>query len=111
MTIDNIMKNFFLNIGRALVRHKTFWTIFVFVIYAGFIDPHSLLQFYRLHSENDARRAEIASLEARYNHHELRLEELATSQDAIESVARVTLKMKTDDEDLYIVEDGESVDH
>ena len=103
------MKRFFQSIGRGLVRHKTFWTIFVFAIYAGFIDPHSLLQYYRLHSENDARRAEIASLESRYKHHELRLEELTTSQDAIENVARVTLKMKTDDEDLYIIEEGEDL--
>lgn len=93
------------SIGRSLLRHKTFWTIVLFVVYAGFLDPNSLLERYRLHSENAARRAEIADLDARYARCQARLHELGTSREAMESVARVSLKMKTDDEDLYIIEE------
>ncbi|MBR1594335.1 MAG: septum formation initiator family protein [Alloprevotella sp.] len=93
------------NLGRSFLRHKTFWTIVLFVVYAGFLDPNSLMERYRLHSENTARQAEIASLDARYARGQARLNELGTSREAIESVARVSLKMKTDNEDLYIIEE------
>lgn len=93
------------SIGRSLLQHKTFWTLLLFTVYVGFIDPNSLMERYRLHSENNARRAEIANLDARYARSKARFQELGNSRDAIESVARVSLKMKTDNEDLYVIEE------
>ncbi|MBR1732567.1 MAG: septum formation initiator family protein [Alloprevotella sp.] len=92
-------------IGRSIWRHKYFWTLLAFIVIVGFVDSNSLLERYRLHSANNALRAEIAQYDAQYQADTRALEELRSSQDAMEHVARVRLYMKTDNEDLYVIEE------
>lgn len=92
-------------LGNFVWRHKYFWTLLAFAVVMGFLDPNSLMYRHRLRAENEALRNEIAQYDRRYVQETRRLEQLRTSEDAMETVARVSLLMKTDDEDLYIIEE------
>lgn len=96
------------NMGRYIWRHKYFWTIALFVVIVGFVDSNSMLHRYELHSANEALRTEIASYEGKYKAATSEMESLAHSQEAVETVAREHLMMKTADEDIYeIVEEAD----
>ena len=90
--------------GAAIWRHKYFWTLVAFLVHVGFIDTNSLVQRYQLHAQNNALRSEIKSLDRDYAAAQQALNQLHSSQTAIEDVARVRLYMKTDQEDLYVIE-------
>ncbi|MBO5134037.1 MAG: septum formation initiator family protein [Bacteroidaceae bacterium] len=85
-------------------RHKYFWATVLFIVILGFLDPNSLLQRYRLYQQNQALREEIAFYEEKYQRDTRELQELETNPEAVEKVARVHLFMKTENEDVYILE-------
>lgn len=78
-------------------------TVF-FVVVVGFVDDNSVLNLLHQWQVNSELRAEIDKYEREYNDADTRLRHLASSQEAIEEVARVNLLMKSEDEDVYIVE-------
>ena len=80
--------------GRSLTRHKYLWTILAFLILIGFVDPNSLWYRYRLYEHNETLREDIRRYEQQY----------AADPAAVEKVARVHLFMKTDNEDVYVIE-------
>jgi len=91
--------------SKSVWKHKYFWTLLIFGGIVGFLDPNSLVHRYRLRAENEALRTEIAQYDKRYREDSHTLQKLRTSQDAMEDVARVRLLMKTDNEDLYVIEE------
>lgn len=91
-------------ITAALWRHKYLLTCFLFVLIVGFLDPNSIWQRYKLSRRNAELRAEIAQYDRRYAADKRELELLESSPSAVEEVARVRLFMKTEDEDVYVVE-------
>lgn len=99
------MGRHFSRLRRAIWRHKYFWTLLIFGGIVGFLDPNSLVHRHQLRADNEALREEIAQYDKRYAEDSRALHELQSSQDAIENVARVRLFMKTDNEDLYIIEE------
>lgn len=91
------------SIGRYILRHKYFWTILLFILVVGFLDSNSMLHRYNLHAENEAVRDEIAKYDKEYAKTSADLEDLMSSNEAIEIVARENLMMKKADEDVYEV--------
>ncbi len=89
---------------RKIWRHKFFWAGFLFFLIIGFFDPNSLLQRYQLYKQTEALRDEIAFYEEKYQRDTRELQELQTNPEAVEKVARVHLFMKTENEDVYILE-------
>lgn len=79
-------------------------TIF-FVAVVGFLDENSVMNLISQWKANAEIRAEIAHYEEAYNESQKRLEQLSNSQEAVEEVARVNLLMKSNDEDVYVVEE------
>lgn len=85
-------------------NNKYVWTLLAFVIVAGFLDENSLWRLHELRSTNHDLREEIAIYEDDYASSQDELQRLGKSPDAFEEVARVRLGMKSDDEDVYIIE-------
>lgn len=84
--------------------HRSLWATVFFVVIVGFIDENSVLNLIKQWQANAELKADIERYEAEYAEATTRLQQLSTSQDAVEEVARVNLLMKSDDEDVYIVE-------
>lgn len=80
-------------------------TVF-FVAVVGVLDENSVMNLIAQWNKNAELRAEIAQYEENYNTSITRLEQLSSSQEAVEEVARVNLFMKSNDEDVYIVEEA-----
>lgn len=87
-----------------LWKHRSLWATVCLVAIVGFFDENSFLNLYRQKSENAKLRAEIAKYEEDYELNTERLKQISSSPSAIEEMARVSLMMKSEDEDIYIVE-------
>lgn len=94
----------------ALWRHKYFWTIVLFVVFAGFIDENSYWQYRKLVSENEATQAEIKKYEDMFTRDRARLNELRSDPHALLRVAREDHQMKSADEDVYYIIDSATPD-
>ena len=75
----------------------------LFLISAGILDRHSLLNILLLQNENRELQEEIAHYEKQYNDDSRALELMDVSPEAVEKVARVKLFMKKANEDVYVV--------
>lgn len=87
----------------SFLRKKILWTLIIFIVYAGFLDPNCFWNTYQLYQQNEALRHEIEAYKLRYENDTRDYEELKKNQEALERVARVNLYMKTANEDVYIV--------
>lgn len=94
-----------LNIVAFIWRRRTLWATVFFVIVVGFLDENSIINLYSQYTKNSELRAEIEKYEKKYDASAKRLKDLSTSQEAVVEVARVDLHMKSNDEDIYIVEE------
>ena len=92
------------DIWEAFCRHKYLWSILVFVLIAGFLDENSSLRYWQLTQHNNSLREEIAQYETEYKETTEELQRLNKSPKAYEEVARVRLFMKSEDEDVYVIE-------
>lgn len=88
-----------------LWNRRSLWATVFFVIVVGFLDENSFWNLICLQHDNACLRQEIEMYEEQYAHDAKRLEQLSRSKEAVEEVARVNLLMKSDDEDIYIVEE------
>lgn len=95
------------NLWQAICKHKYLWTIVLFILIAGFLDENSILKFYQLRSHNNELKAEIRQYEHQYDSCSTELQRLKASSRAYEEVARVRLLMKSEDEDVYVIETQE----
>lgn len=87
-----------------LIKQKYLWTFLIFIVYVGFIDSNSFWNRYELHKQNNALREEIKRFEEKYEADTKEYNELKFSPEAVERVARVNLYMKTENEDVYIID-------
>lgn len=85
-------------------ERRSLWATIFFVAVVGFLDENSFMNLFEQCSVNAALKTQIAAYEQEYDDASNRLQELNLSQSAVEEVARVNLLMKSDDEDIYIVE-------
>lgn len=99
--------NIFLNIFSFLWKQRCIWAIVFFVAIVGFVDENSVMNLIGQWRKNAELRAEIEKYDNAYEEANTRLKQLASSQAAVEEVARVNLLMKSNDEDVYIVEEAQ----
>lgn len=98
------MSNKINNVWQILRNHKYLWTLLAFILIAGFLDENSFLKFYQLRKQNKAIKKELTMYENEYKNVTAELQRLKKSPNAYEEVARVRLFMKSDDEDVYVIE-------
>lgn len=95
------------NLWQAIRNHKYLWTVILFIIIAGFLDENSIWNYYHLRKHNKALQTEIKQYEKEYKNVNNELLRLEKSPRAYEEVARVHLFMKSDDEDVYVIDTQE----
>ncbi|EHG24289.1 FtsB family cell division protein [Alloprevotella rava] len=93
------------NIGRFVLKHKYLFTIAFFLLVVGLLDNNSLFYRYQLHQRNQEMIEQIANYDKQYEADSERMRELSQSPKAVEDVARVSLVMKKDNEDVYLIEE------
>lgn len=74
-----------------------------FAIVVGFFDQYSILNLFQLMMANHELTAQIEHYEKLYEEDSKALDMMNNSPQAIEKVARVNLKMRNDNEDVYVV--------
>lgn len=92
------------NILYRILRHKYLWTIAIFVLIAGFIDENSMLNYLQHKQVNSELRAEMNVYKAEYDSTMIEYNRLKATPQAYETVARVNHFMKSDDEDVFVIE-------
>lgn len=88
----------------AFWRRRSLWITIFFTVTLGFLDDNSVVRLLTLKHENAILEEKIEKYEQDYEMAAKELQQLDVSQEAIERMARVKLQMKTDEEDIYIIE-------
>lgn len=86
-------------------ERRSFFACIFFIFIVGFFDNNSVTNLIAQYEKNAELKAEIEKYEQDYEEATTRLKQLSSSQEAVEEVARVNLFMKSNDEDVYIVEE------
>lgn len=92
-------------VWNAVRRHKYGVVITLFVLLMGFLDENSLLSRYRHKVELGELRSEIRHYTEMYNHDTRYLQQLNSNPEVLVEIARERYYMKTDDEDIFIVQE------
>lgn len=93
-------------IWHFVCRHKYIVTVVLFVALVGFLDPNSFLARYEIDRQNARLREQIKTLDADYLKAQAELKRLENDPSAVERVARFRLFMRTNNEDVYVIEDS-----
>ncbi len=88
----------------VIARNKYLCVIIIFIVVAGFLDANSFWARYQLHKENEALRSEIKRFEEQFACDKKQLNSLKNDPEAVERVARMSLKMSKPNEDVYVFE-------
>jgi cell division protein FtsB len=91
--------------GDYLSKFKYVITVLFFVIVLGFVGENSFVNRYKHKQEIEALTEEIAKYQQQFDRDTERLEELSTSEEALEKIARERYFMSEDDEDVFIFEE------
>lgn len=94
-----------INILSFLWERRSLWATVFFIAVVGFFDENSVTNLISQWHKNSELKAAIEQYEQEYDEATTRLRQLSSSQEAVEEVARVNLLMKSNDEDIYIVEE------
>lgn len=86
-------------------RHKYGFVIGLFVLLIGFVDENSLWSRYRHKAELMELKAQIRKYTEMYEHDTRYLEKVNTDPEVLTEIARERYYMKTEDEDIFIMED------
>jgi cell division protein FtsB len=92
-------------VGVYLSKFKYVITVLFFVIVLGFVGENSFVNRYKHKQEIEALTEEIAKYQQQFDRDTERLEELSTSEEALEKIARERYFMSEDDEDVFIFEE------
>lgn len=91
-------------------RHKYGIVIVFFILLMGFLDENSLWERYHHRVELNNLRADIRKYKEMYEHDTKYLEEMHTNPEIMTKIARERYYMKTDDEDIFIIEEDNGDD-
>lgn len=95
----------FPNLGRFVMKHKYIFSIAFFLLIIGVLDNNSLFFRYQLYERKQDMLEQIAAYDLQYKTDMQHMHELSHSTKAVEDVARVSLIMKKDNEDVYLIEE------
>ena len=93
----------FINRIPALLRNKYILTLVIFIIWLILLDTNNLIDRYRQVTELRKLRQEKEYLVKKIEEDKKMLRELKTDNDNLEKFAREQYRMKSKDEDLYII--------
>ncbi len=86
-------------------RHKYAFVVGLFALLMGFVDENSLWNRYRRRVELAGLRSEIRKYTEMYEHDTRCLEEMNADPDVLTEIARERYYMKTDDEDVFVMQE------
>lgn len=87
----------------AFLRNKYFLTLTIFVVWILLLDTNNLIDRYRQITELRRLKQEKEYLTRKIEEDRKKLLELKTDDDNLEKFAREQYRMKSKDEDLYII--------
>ncbi len=92
-----------------ILRHEN-WCFFIFfLLFIGFVDSNSIWERHHVWESTDNLNQEINGYIQRYQEDSLKLAELKNNPRRVEQVARERYYMTRPNEDLFIIQEGESV--
>lgn len=95
------------NVFRWFFKLKYVIALGIFVGVIGFVGESSLVNRIGQKQEIEKLRGEISEYNRRFMSDKEKLDALKTDHEAVKQVARERYYMKTEDEDIFIVEDDE----
>ena len=94
-------------IRHIFLRYKYHITLATFAIAIGFIGDHCLVRRYAQRQEIAELRSNIQHEIDTYNTDKQKLEQIKNNPEAVKRVAHEKYYMKTEEEDIFIIADGE----
>lgn len=92
----------------GFIGHNKYWIVGIIGVFiVGFFDENSIT--HRINQEMEIRslKEQIAVYNERYEKDEALLKELRRNPEAIARIARERYMMRTDDEDIFVLDDDE----
>ena len=89
------------------MRYKYIISIAIFAIGIGFIGDHCLVRRYAQKQEIAELRSDIRHEIETYNTDKQKLERIKNNPEAVKRVAHEKYYMKTEEEDIFVIADGE----
>ncbi|MBQ3909553.1 MAG: septum formation initiator family protein [Bacteroidaceae bacterium] len=96
-----------LSFGEFLWNHKYFFTTLLFLLFLTFLDENNFIDRWERKKEISHLREEIDKYATIYANERQQVEDLETSAEAIEHMARERYLMRRPNEDIYIIETSE----
>lgn len=88
-----------------LIKYKYLISIIVFAVLIGFVGDHSLVRRWAQKQEIAALKSEINKQKNTYKNDKIKLERIKTTPEAVKRVAHEKYYMKTEDEDIFVIDD------
>ena len=88
-----------------LIKYKYLISIIVFAVLIGFVGDHSLVRRWAQKQEITALKSEINKQKNTYKNDKIKLERIKTNPEAVKRVAHEKYYMKTEDEDIFVIDD------
>lgn len=99
-----ISKTFFF-----ILRHENWCLLVLFLLLVGFVDSNSIWERHFRWENTAALKSEIQHYSSLYAQDSLKLVELKTNPRRLEQVARERYYMSRDNEDIFLIQDGDQV--
>lgn len=92
---------------QTLIKYKYLISIIVFVVLIGFVGDHCLVKRWAQKQEIADLRSQINEQKRLYDKDKLELERIQNNPEAVKRVAHEKYYMKTEDEDIFVIDDDE----
>ena len=90
-----------------LIKYKYLISIIVFAVLISFVGDHCLLKRFAQKQEIAELKSEIAEQKNTYKRDKIELERIQNNPEAVKRVAHEKYYMKTEDEDVFVIDDDE----
>lgn len=90
-----------------LIKYKYLISIIVFGVLIGFVGDHCLVKRYAQKQEIADLKSQINEQKNIYKKDKLELERIQNNPEAVKRVAHEKYYMKTEDEDIFVIDDDE----
>lgn len=93
-------------VWRYVCEHKYKVTVVSFLLIIGVLDENSWIKRWQHNMEISRLKSEIKHYRTQFEHDSELLKEISSNPEALEKVAREKYKMKKENEDIFIFEEG-----
>jgi cell division protein FtsL len=92
---------------QTLIKYKYLISIIVFAVLIGFVGDHCLVKRWAQKQEIADLKSQINEQKRLYDKDKLELERIQNNPEAVKRVAHEKYYMKTEDEDIFVIDDDE----